>query len=52
MLFAAPALPEAQLADPLFPAVSYTMRAIGQDEFEDVKAPDLPVKQTSEGVKK
>ncbi|AEO70129.1 e0f65a77-1546-4b67-8c9d-a983d27e2540 [Thermothielavioides terrestris] len=28
---------------------AYTLRAIGQDEFEDVKVPDVPVKPSSEG---
>jgi hypothetical protein len=40
------------LANPTLPAVTYTMRAIGQDEFEDVKVPDVPVKVASGGAKK
>ncbi|KAK4153299.1 hypothetical protein C8A00DRAFT_33994 [Chaetomidium leptoderma] len=30
---------------------AYTLHAIGQDEFEDVKVPDVPVKPTSGGAK-
>ncbi|KAH6853481.1 hypothetical protein B0I37DRAFT_409643 [Chaetomium sp. MPI-CAGE-AT-0009] len=31
---------------------AYTISAIGQDEFEDVKVPDVPVKPTSQGANK
>jgi len=30
----------------------YTLRAIGQDEFEDVKVPDMPAKPVSETAKR
>ncbi|AEO53251.1 hypothetical protein MYCTH_2294330 [Thermothelomyces thermophilus ATCC 42464] len=31
---------------------AYTINAIGQDEFEDVKVPDVPVKPASQDAKK
>jgi cytochrome c oxidase assembly factor 3 len=31
---------------------AYTINAIGQDEFEDVKVPDVPVKPASQSAKK
>ncbi|KAG7293292.1 hypothetical protein NEMBOFW57_003338 [Staphylotrichum longicolle] len=31
---------------------AYTLRAIGQDEFDDVKVPDAPAKPVSEAVKR
>ncbi|KAK4042203.1 hypothetical protein C8A01DRAFT_33699 [Parachaetomium inaequale] len=31
---------------------AYTIHAIGQDEFEDVKVPDVPVKPASQGAKR
>ncbi|KAK3903770.1 hypothetical protein C8A05DRAFT_32471 [Staphylotrichum tortipilum] len=30
---------------------TYTIRAVGQDEFEDVKVPDAPIKPASGGSK-
>ncbi|ROW16149.1 hypothetical protein VPNG_01801 [Cytospora leucostoma] len=30
------------------PADIYTLRAVGQDDFEDVKVPDVPVTQAQE----